>query len=711
MTCEEGVKMACICEKQKECNEISTAFGIIKDPRSGFLELQPPSAEGGTDSEKFQDACFRHLRPTDNDEQGKRQGTSPLFIALHHFPPEIVLLCAETSGGSPPVLSTLGSLSAIPEPTRKDIEVSLGEEDLALIEEGKSVGTYHVFPNYGSNQAKKDARQALKNVVRKEKKRAKASEKEPMVSPKQADEKASVSPTNVIDVPQSPLKEGGLQHDSPENTTKDLDVSEAVDNSSLEQDDSVEHTTKDLDVSEARVNNSSLEQDDSVKHTTKDLDVSEATVDNSSLEQDDSVKHTMKDLDVSEATVDNAPLEQGESAKHTTKDPESSEATVDTSCNSLPEQHDSAKKITKDPDHSEATTEDIDFSEATVDTFYNSSLEQHDSAKKHTTRDLNHSYDTVDTCCSSSLEPTTPSPNKEEETFIEEASQDFQKLKENGISGISADTENDGELEQPKTLTFDLDEGDDLVKKSCRAIDFMPSDLSLQSSESNDVDSQLVSPKPHRPEKAFLQSRSESMPILSVIESKRRAAMASRLDAVALEWNCYRDLIKDIGQETNRVDVLIQSSFQSLEGYVDSMRAISSDTFLDDRGKVVERARSKEKIATQRTKVARGVDDKESSMMNLLYYSFDQLVLRLDENLPALEEGAQEMAALKVEVQRRAEALIESGEKVLVEIEQYEANGEDAWGKFWLCLFGVVALNLTFVSQSLKLLLFVQIHL
>jgi hypothetical protein len=527
MAREEAAKTACICENQKDCHDISSAFWILKDLRSGFLELRP-SAEGEA---KFRDACFRHLRPTNEEEQVKRQDSSPLYVALHHFPPEIVLLCSLTGDQSPPVLSTLGTLSTISESTKKEIEVNLGEEDCALIEEGKSVGTYYVFPNYGLNQARSDVKHGLKKVVRIEKKRRKSSEQKVMASPKQSDENAPASPTNVMDSsssgPQSPLKEGGQQLHSP-------------------------------------------------KHTTKDLDRSESS---------------------------------------------------------------------------------------------------------------------VDTCCNSSLETPSPSHKKEKEAsdvlkFKEEESLDVQKLKENRIAGIvweecgsaSTNTENEGELEHHTTVPFDLD-AYHLGKEPCQAIDFMPSDLSLQSSESNDADSRLESAKSPRSKKRFLESRSESMPILSVIESKRRVSMSLRLDAVKLEWSCYRDLIKNIVQETNRVDVLIQSSFQSLEGYVDSMQAISNDSFLDDRGNVIQRSRKQEKIATKRTKVAQGVDDKESSMLNLLFHSFDQMVQSLDENIPALEECAQEMADLKLGLQLRADALIESVERVLAEIVQYEANGQDAWGK------------------------------
>jgi hypothetical protein len=499
MALDEAVKTACICENQKDCSDISNAFWILKDPRSGFLELRP-SAEGGaiaSDSGKFQDACFRHLRPTD-EEQVKRQDSSPLYVALHHFPPEIVLLCTLTGGErSPPVLSTLGTLSTISEATRKEIEVNLGEEDRALIEEGKSAGTYHVFPNYGLNQARSDVKRGLKKVVRTDKKRRKASESKVMASPKQSDENAPASPANVMDSsspgPQTPLKEGGQQLHSP----------------------------------------------------------------------------------------------------------------------------------------------------------------------KHTTKDLDHSDTSDDTCSISTLDPTTPSPNK-----VKKASDALKFMEE----------------EHHTAVPFDLD-AYHLGKESCQAIDFMPSDLSLQFSESNDADSRLESAKTPRSKKRFLESRSESMPILSMIESKRRVSMSLRLDAVKVEWSCYRNLIKEIVLETNRVDVLIQSSFQSLEGYVDSMHAISSDTFLDDRGNVIQRARRQEKIATQRSKVAQGVDDKESSMLNLLFHSFDQMVQSLDENIPALEEGAQEMADLKLGLQMRANALIESGETVLAEIEQYEANVQDAWGK------------------------------
>jgi hypothetical protein len=501
MAYDEAVKPACFCENQKDCSDISSAFWILKDPRSGFLELRP-SSEGGDiasdDSEKFQDACFRHLRPTDEERVKRQDSSSPLYVALHHFPPEIVLLCALTGGeGSPPVLSTLGTLSTISEATRKEIEVNLGDEDRALIEEGESVGTYHVFPNYGLDQARSDVKQGLKKVVRTEKKRRKVSEKKVMVPPNESDENAPASPTNVMDSsspgPQTPLKEGGLHLHSP----------------------------------------------------------------------------------------------------------------------------------------------------------------------KHTTKDVDHSDASVDTCTSSTLDPTTPSPNK-----LKEASDVLKFMEEES-------------LDVPKEM-----DAYHLGKESCQAIDFMPSDLSLESFESNDADSRLDSANTPLSKKRFLESRSESMPILSVIESKRRVSMSLRLDAVKLEWSCYRKLIKDIVQETNRVDVLIQSSFQSLEGYVDSMHAISSDSFLDDRGNVIQRARRKEKIASQRSKVAQGVDDKESSMLNLLFQSFDQMVQSLGENIPALEEGAQEMADLKLGLQMRADALIESGESVLAQIELYEANGRDAWGKF-----------------------------
>lgn len=531
---QEAVKTSCICENQKDCKDISSAFWILKDPRSGFLELRP-STEGGaiaSDSEKFEDACFRHLRPT-NEEQIKRQDSSPLYVALHHFPPEIVLLCVETGERSPPVLSALVSLCTIPEPTRKDIELNLGEEDRALIEEAKSVGAYHVFPNYGLDQARSDVKQGLKKVVRTEKKRRKETEQKIMASSKQSSENAPASPTNVINSsshgPQSPLKEGGKQLSSP----------------------------------------------------------------------------------------------------------------------------------------------------------------------KHTSKDLDHGDDSTDCCSNSSLEPTAPSRNKEKEAsdvlkFIEEESLDVQELKVKRIAGIvweehgssSTDTESEGELQHDNNVSFDQDEAHHIGKESCQAIDFMPSDLSLQSSGSNDADSRLEPVKSPRSEKRFLHSRSESMPILSVIESKRRVSMSLRLDSVKLEWSCYRGLIKDIVQETDRVDVIIQSSFQALEGYVDSMHAISSDSFLDDRGNVVKRTRRQEKIATQRSQVAQGVDDKESSMLNLLFISFDQMAQSLDENIPALEEGAQEMAALKLGLQMRADALIESGERALAEIEQYEANGQDAWSKF-----------------------------
>jgi hypothetical protein len=528
MALEKKQMKTCICEKQKDCVAVSSAFRILKDPRCGFLELPVRASEGGgvvSFDSQFEEACFPHLRPDEKQEIKRHDSdSSPRYVALHHFHPEIVLHCTEAGerSSSPPVLSvsTLGtSLSTLSESTIKVIEFKLGEEDRALLKKKKAVGTYHIFPNYGLERAKSDVKQGLEQILIKDKKRKK---------------------------------------------DKDSEKSNSVDSPTA------------------------------------------------------SISSTAKVLDAKSRPLPPSPLSEGKGK--------------------------GKPKYT-------INTQDLDRTDTD---------------------------NTVDTGCESSLEPSTASPNKGEDSvgiqkFKDEEYLSVQKLRENRVAEKVWPARYNNTV---VTLDSESDQGLD-DGKPCQTIGFIPSDFSLESFESNDAES----PRSLRPVKRVLHSRSESMPILSVIEIKRRVCMSSRLDAVLLEWNCYKDLIDDICQETNRVDVLLQTSYQSLEIYADSMRLISNDTFLDDKGGVLHGTRRQDKIATQRGQAAKGIDT-ESSMLNMLFYSFDQLAGRLDENLPALFEGAQEIADLKVDVQRQAEALRESGELILGEIEMYERNGVDAWGKF-----------------------------
>jgi hypothetical protein len=225
--------------------------------------------------------------------------------------------------------------------------------------------------------------------------------------------------------------------------------------------------------------------------------------------------------------------------------------------------------------------------------------------------------------------------------------------------------------------------------------DAVSSDFFLQSSDGDEMttspttfkgvrESSHIEP-PCPVKKTFLLGHSgqpESMESLSISESKRYDRFRSELSALKTEWSCYRGLVDDTIFQINQADALIQKSQESLEIYADSMRAVSNDTFVDDHGGVVQWARRKDRIAAQRKREAKRNSrlEADSSILQFLFVSFDKMVERLEENLPALRETAEDMAAVKMDVLQKAEALKASAACLLGDLELYEESTEKAWG-------------------------------
>ena len=225
--------------------------------------------------------------------------------------------------------------------------------------------------------------------------------------------------------------------------------------------------------------------------------------------------------------------------------------------------------------------------------------------------------------------------------------------------------------------------------------DAVSSDFFLQSSDGDEMttspttfkgvrESSHIEP-PCPVKKTFLLGHSgqpESMESLSISESKRYDRFRSELSALKTEWSCYRGLVDDTIFQINQADALIQKSQESLEIYADSMRAVSNDTFVDDHGGVVQWARRKDRIAAQRNREAKRNSrlEADSSILQFLFVSFDKMVERLEENLPALRETAEDMAAVKMDVLQKAEALKASAACLLGDLELYEESTEKAWG-------------------------------
>jgi hypothetical protein len=195
----------CVCGRGGECQGVSAAFALLKDPRRGYVQLPQyhptPRTYAETDMNAMRAAYLRHLRRTEESlirQQQQQQAGSDAsmrwFVALHHFHPTVVQKHSEMPGALSPIPKTLKKVDL----KFLGLQNSLGDEDRVRDEEGRKRKMYYFCPNWPMDMAKAD----LKRMIRVSRLVSEASQPLPSKSNKSAAAATLLSPLTT-----SPKKE------------------------------------------------------------------------------------------------------------------------------------------------------------------------------------------------------------------------------------------------------------------------------------------------------------------------------------------------------------------------------------------------------------------------------------------------------------------------------------------------------------------------
>jgi hypothetical protein len=146
-----------VCGRGGECQGISAAFALLKDPRRGYVQLPQytpePTCYQERDMNAMRASYLRHLRRT---EQSLGDSQTRRFVALHHFHPIVVQKHCEMPNAVSPIPKTLKKVDL------KFLKIELGDEDRVRDEEGRKKKQYYFVPNWPIDLAKDD----LKYLIR-----------------------------------------------------------------------------------------------------------------------------------------------------------------------------------------------------------------------------------------------------------------------------------------------------------------------------------------------------------------------------------------------------------------------------------------------------------------------------------------------------------------------------------------------------------------
>jgi hypothetical protein len=178
------------------------------------------------------------------------------------------------------------------------------------------------------------------------------------------------------------------------------------------------------------------------------------------------------------------------------------------------------------------------------------------------------------------------------------------------------------------------------------------------------------------------------MAVWSAIESKRRCWFMQELETTHVEWKSYKEILQELIAGTDHIEVLVRASYESLEVYASTMRPVLTDSLLDDNGKEVFNIRRQQQLIKKRQTKTKELEIdlvEDKSPFTSLLASFGVMKNHLDEHIPAIKDGADEMTILKKEVRWKA-ALVatkmkEVGLAISEELEASEAAIQAAWGK------------------------------
>lgn len=184
----------CVCGRGGECQGISAAFALLKDPRRGYVQLPQftpePTCYEEAEMNAMRASYLRHLRRT---EQSLGDSEISRCVALHHFHPTIVLKHSQMANAISPIPKTLRKVDV------QYLKMELDDKDRVRDEMGRKRKQFYCVPNWPIESAKEDLKVLIRaNRIYQEAK---------MTSPQTPD--ASTNLSVVVPVVSTPRASGG----------------------------------------------------------------------------------------------------------------------------------------------------------------------------------------------------------------------------------------------------------------------------------------------------------------------------------------------------------------------------------------------------------------------------------------------------------------------------------------------------------------------
>ena len=174
--------------------------------------------------------------------------------------------------------------------------------------------------------------------------------------------------------------------------------------------------------------------------------------------------------------------------------------------------------------------------------------------------------------------------------------------------------------------------------------------------------------------------RSESIAVFAKIEAKRSSWAQNELRGFKEQWGCYKDLIPVMARECDWVEDLLKTAFKSMEGYTDMIRAVATDSLLDETDRIITDQRKRTKLASKRSKEASKFPT-DSSVLQPVLDMLLRSVEQLEESAPSLSPEVDSIAELSAHVSARGSDLAKAGDRIMLDMEYMETKIKAAWGK------------------------------
>jgi hypothetical protein len=149
----------CVCGRGGECQGVSAAFALLRDPRRGYVELPPYTSEPRTylqqDWNAMRAAFLRNLGRTEKCLEVFSTDLT-LYVALHHFHPTVVKKHSQIEDTMSPIPRSLQRVDV------KYLKMNLTDEDRIRDEQGRLLKTYYFVPTWPIEKSKEDLKLLVK---------------------------------------------------------------------------------------------------------------------------------------------------------------------------------------------------------------------------------------------------------------------------------------------------------------------------------------------------------------------------------------------------------------------------------------------------------------------------------------------------------------------------------------------------------------------